>query len=318
MKHFGKRMLAGVLTIIMMVCLMPPAAYAAVSELVTRSAVENAALLDALRQVYGDDAEGYLAVLRQYGLVDQDGNFVTDEKILMNGAEYTLDEIEAVLYDPAADLSAVVEVDGTFLTLEELKTIVEIERYLAYVKAAYFTGQDLTDEQTGSFYDLMDAWANGEVMMLSSNGLAGVGPAGVDHDVTLSVSAPDAANENSTYTVAVTANKPQTQDITFSWRALGGSVEASGGGKATIPANSTAPVELTVSVGGVKGRTQGDATFLVQIYDVKNALFPDGSTRWEKAVTVAGPGGLYTYAVNETYDFPSVPVGDDILPEIRL
>ena len=52
MKHFWKRLLASVLAIIMMAGIMPPVAYAAVSELVTRSAVENAALLEALREVY--------------------------------------------------------------------------------------------------------------------------------------------------------------------------------------------------------------------------------------------------------------------------
>ena len=89
-------------------------------------------------------------------LIDEDGNIVTDEKIIMDGQAYTLDEIEAILDDPATDLTKVVEVDGDYLTLADLKTVVEIERYLAYLKATYFTEQDLTDEQIDNFYDL--AW----------------------------------------------------------------------------------------------------------------------------------------------------------------
>lgn len=288
MKHFWKRLIACALTVIMLLSVMPPAAYAAVGELVTRSGLENAALLEALRQVYGDDAEAYLAVLEQYGLVDEDGNFVTDEKIVMNGVEYTLDEIEAVLDDPSTDLSTVVEVDGTYLTLEELKTIVEIERYLAYVKATYFTEQDLTDEQTASFYDLMDAWANGGLRMLSANSLSGVGPAGVDHGVRLSVTAGNTATVGGTYTVTVTASSSAApnQEITFDWRAVSGSVNATGGGTETVKPGETRT--LSVSVDDVKGRTQGNATFVVQIYNVKNALLSDGSTRWEKTVSVAG------------------------------
>lgn len=273
MKHFWKRLLASVLAIIMMAGIMPPVAYAAVSELVTRSAVENAALLEALREVYGDDAGAYLAVLEQYGLLDEDGNLITDEKIVMNGVEYTLDEIEAILEDPGTDLSTVVEADGTFLTLEELKTIVEIERYLAYLEATYFTQQDLTDEQIDSFYDLADAWASGDVQLLAADGFNGVGPAGLDHDVRLKVTGSGDAAENSAYTVTVTPTRAQTENVTFSWRAVSANAEVEGSGEVTIQAGSTAPVTLTVNVGEVDARTQGDATFLVQFYDVKNALF---------------------------------------------
>ena len=49
---------------------------------------------------------------------------------ILDGQAYTLDEIEAILDDPATDLTKVVEVDGDYLTLADLKTVVEIERYL--------------------------------------------------------------------------------------------------------------------------------------------------------------------------------------------
>jgi len=288
MKHFWKRLIACALTGMMLLGVMPPAAYGAVSELVTRSGLENAALLEALREVYGDEAEGYLAVLEQYGLLDEDGNLVTDEKIVMDGEEYTLEEIKALLNDPSTELSKVVEVDGQHLTMEDLKTIVEIEEYLAYVKATYFTEQELTEEQISSFYDLADALAKGEVKMLSSNGLDGVGPAGVDHGVQLNVTAANTAKENIDYTVTVEASASTAapnQEISFSWRAVSGSVDATGGGeKVTMHPGETRT--LTVSVGDVKGRTQGSATFVVQIYNVKNALFSNGSNRWEQTVTV--------------------------------
>ena len=274
------------MTAVMLIAALPTAAYAAVGDLLDMSSVQRTALLEALEEVYGEDAGAYLAILEQYGLVDEDGNFVTDEKIVMDGVEYTLDEIEAILDDPATDLTKVVEVDGTYLILSDLKTVVEIERYLAYLEVTYFTKQDLTDEQIASFYDLADAWANGDIHMLAANGLDGVGPAGVDHDVRLKVSAADTASENETYTVTVAPTGAQEKDITFSWRALSGSVGASGGGDVTIAAGSTAPVTLTVDVGEVRGRTQGCATFLVQIYNVKNALFEGDKTRFEQAVEV--------------------------------
>lgn len=127
------------MAVVMLITVLPATALAAVGDLVRRSGVENAALLQALEEAYGDDAQAYLDVLEQYGLLDGDGNFVTDAKIVMNGTAFTLDQIEMILDDPDTDLDTVVEVDGQFLTLGELKTVVEIERYLAYIKATYFT-----------------------------------------------------------------------------------------------------------------------------------------------------------------------------------
>lgn len=282
MKHHWKRWLAGLMAVVMMITVLAATALAAVGDLVRRSGVENAALLQALEEAYGGDAQAYLDVLEQYGLLDGDGNFVTDAKIVMNGTAFTLDQIEMILDDPDTDLDTVVEVDGQFLTLGELKTVVEIERYLAYIKATYFTQQDLTDQQISSFYDLAAAWAAGGVQMLAANTLDGVGPAGVDHGVTLSVRALGSASVNGTYTVTVTASNSTAapdQEITFDWRAVSGNVNATGGGTVTMhPGESQT---LTVDVGEAQGYVDGEGTFLVQIYNVKNALFSDGSTRWE-------------------------------------
>ena len=203
MRRNWKRWIAGLLTAVMLVTMLPTVAYAAVGDLLDMSSVQRTALLAALEEVYGDDAEAYLAILKQYGLIDEDGNLVTDEKIVMDGQAYTLDEIEAILEDPATDLTKVVEVDGQYITLEDLKTVVEIERYLAYLKATYFTEQDLTDEQIDNFYDLAEAWANGDMVMLAADALEGVGPAGVDHDVRLTVTGAATAEENGEYIVRI-------------------------------------------------------------------------------------------------------------------
>ena len=287
MRKNWKRWIAGLLTAVMLVTMLPTVAYAAVGDLLDMSGVQRTALLAALEEVYGDDAEAYLAILKQYGLIDEDGNIVTDEKIIMDGQAYTLDEIEAILDDPATDLTKVVEVDGDYLTLADLKTVVEIERYLAYLKATYFTEQDLTDEQIDNFYDLAEAWANGDMVMLAADALEGVGPAGVDHDVRLTVTGAATAEENGEYTVTVEASRSAAdQEITFSWRTVDGSVTADIDGEETVTMYPGESKTLTVHVGETPERVQGTGTFLVQLYDLKNALLSDGSTRWEQTVTV--------------------------------
>lgn len=93
MKRFFTKLLAGLLAALLLVTGLPAQSLAAVSQLLGNSAVENAALLEALQAAYGDDAETYLALLEQYGLVDENGQLVTDEKIAVDGREYTLEEL---------------------------------------------------------------------------------------------------------------------------------------------------------------------------------------------------------------------------------
>ena len=139
MKRIGKRLLACFLAAAMAFTVPAVPAYAAVSQTSGNTAVQNAALLEALRQEYGGDAEKLMGVLTQYGLLDDKGNLKTSEKIDLDGKEYTLDQLEALLDDPATDLSRVAKVDGDPVTLENLKLMVEIERELARIQAAYFT-----------------------------------------------------------------------------------------------------------------------------------------------------------------------------------
>ena len=59
------------------------------------------------------------------------------------------------------------------------------------------------------------------------------------------------------------------------------------GGAQNVTLKPGESVKLQVNTGRVTGKLNGKATFLVQIYDVTNALFSDGSTRWEKSVSVS-------------------------------
>ena len=98
-----KRVLAAVLTAVMLVSTLPTGAYASFGQLIDNGAVKNAALAEALREAYGADAETYYAILEEYGLLDEEGNLVTNEKVVVDGVAYTLEELEdaAALQDVA-------------------------------------------------------------------------------------------------------------------------------------------------------------------------------------------------------------------------
>ena len=98
MRNLRKRLLALVLSLVMTVSLLPGTAYAAVGQLLTNAPEENEALLEALSELAGpEDAREFYALLQEYGLLDEDGQFVTDRTIDLDGEAYTLKEMEALL-----------------------------------------------------------------------------------------------------------------------------------------------------------------------------------------------------------------------------
>ena len=151
-----KRLTAVLLSLCMMLALLPAPAYAAVRELVGNPAEENQALLEELEALTGQDGEAVLELLEAYGLLDEDGNLITDQTVTLNGAEYTLEEIEAMLNDPATDLSEVGYVGDIPIALGDLKTIIAIERELQRIQEIYFSGTPFEGESLDNLNDLLD------------------------------------------------------------------------------------------------------------------------------------------------------------------
>lgn len=147
MRRWGKRMLSLFLAFILTVMLVPSTALAALGDLLRNDPAYNQEILDALRQITGDeaDAEAYYALLQRYNLLDEDGNAVENWSVTLDGEELTLDGLREVLagdYDP----DKLVWVDGTAVTLGNLDIILQIEDYIAYIRDTYFSGQTWTEE----------------------------------------------------------------------------------------------------------------------------------------------------------------------------
>jgi len=71
--------------------------------------------------------------------------------------------------------------------------------------------------------------------------------------------------------------------VTFSWRAISGSVQVEGGAK-NVTLDGTFALEVTADRSSLL--TKGNGTFMVQVYDLENAPFENGADRWEHRVTV--------------------------------
>ncbi len=163
-----KRLVSLLLALCMILSLLPGTAYAAVADLLENTAQQNQSLLQQLESFTGESYEEAYALLDSLGLLDGDGNLVTDQSIVLDGVEYTLDQIEALLADPSVDLTQVATVDGVPIALSDLKTIIAIERQLQYLQETYFTGRTFDGEALENVNDLLNQLQN-EGMTLAAN-----------------------------------------------------------------------------------------------------------------------------------------------------
>ena len=166
-----KRLTAALLCLCMMLTLLPSTAYAALGDLLGNSPEANQALLAELKNLTGQDGEAVQALLEQYGLLDENGNLVTEQTVELDGVEYTLDEIEALLSDPATDLSQIGYVDGVPIALGDLATIIAIERELQRIQETYFSGRTFDGEALDNLNSLIDQiQAEGITVQSEENG----------------------------------------------------------------------------------------------------------------------------------------------------
>ena len=148
----GKRLLAVLLAALMLFTAAPMGALAAITQ---NTPEYNKEILNALQSITGseDEAQAYYDVMQQYGLLDEDGNAVESWSIVMDGEEITADELREILagdYDPDKHIY----VDGTFVTLADVKTMLDIEDYVAHIRETYYSDTEWTQEQIESYQSL--------------------------------------------------------------------------------------------------------------------------------------------------------------------
>ena len=163
-----KRLASLLLALCMILSLLPGTACAAIADLLENTAQQNQSLLQQLESFTGESYEEAYALVDSLGLLDGDGNLVTDQSIVLDGVEYILDQIEALLADPTVDLTQVATVDGVPIALGDLKTTIAIERQLQYLQETYFTGRTFDGEALENVNDLLNQLQN-EGMTLNAD-----------------------------------------------------------------------------------------------------------------------------------------------------
>ncbi len=131
-----------VLTLVMTFSLMPAQAFAALTD---NDPEYNLEILNGIRDIVGseDEAKLYYAMMERYGLLDEDGHLMESWSIRMDGDEISLSELREILsgdFDP----NKTITVDGTPVTLADVKTMIEIEDYVSYIRDTYYSDGEWT------------------------------------------------------------------------------------------------------------------------------------------------------------------------------
>lgn len=119
MKHLWKRLIASMLTAVMLVSVLPPTALAALAD---NTPDQNEAILRELTEFWGDEktAQEAMELLRKYNLMDENGNILTD----WSGTITIEEEARGLTFSDAMALtSGTVTVNGRACDTAELSAV---------------------------------------------------------------------------------------------------------------------------------------------------------------------------------------------------
>ncbi len=270
-------------------------------------------LVDYLTDLYGEDgAKLVLDSLYDMGLIDRYGNFRT-YSVELDGRKLTAAELEALLADPNTDLTRTCTVDGDTITLQDVKTMLEIEKELERIRTTYYdTNVTLTAEHEATLQSLVEqlreSGINLQLEDSEAKDEAAVSKGYKSQLARVSVSTTDTTvNQGSSVTVAFTLSKALPYPVSFDYKTVDGAARAgthytAQSGTVTFAANETSK-SITIrttsrsstSTDYTNDRWDGDRVFLIQYSNAKNILFDNDKTY---SATVVRIQGNYAYGAS--------------------
>ncbi|MCR4772360.1 MAG: hypothetical protein K5855_08645 [Oscillospiraceae bacterium] len=316
MKHRAKQLIAIILTLALALSMLPMQAFASLAD---NSTQYNREILDAIKAVAASEDENkarlYYDVLQNYGLLDEDGNIVESWKIYRwsNHSDITLAELRDILesgdYDPEEwisleeanqDPSSFGASSYSIIQLKDVKIMLEIEDYLAYIRDTYYSDDGVfewSQEQQAAFSSLLyQVYTKG--ITLRRPGASSAGLRAAD-DVSHGAGLRFRQLHNGQFRVDLTGAAPN-QKVYFLWKISGINCYMEIGN--SHPGMVTGSIELTADENGAATATFGteDGTevfprsgpgtknccLLLNLYQVVNALFVDESEKSCDAMSI--------------------------------
>lgn len=293
---FLKKILVLILAASMLIGIFPNPAMTAIDTTKTNSAQQNQEILEILKGIFGDDiqAQAILETMNRLGLLDENGEF-TSAGVEVDGRILTLDEVKELVSSEGVDLNRVVSVDGTELTLGNLKIMIEIEDELRRIKDTYFRDDvSLNSAQIGALSSIREQIETEGIQLFSlgSFGSAKI-PSGIDHTIyaivdttTVTCNNGSGAQSGATVTLKDSSGATLTQvpnyNISIPYRFVDGSAKnginySGSNGTLTFTAGSSETTKaVPFSVNNDTSRFNGEKAFLIQFFEPQNIFF-DGN-----------------------------------------
>ncbi len=297
-----KKRLVSLLLVFAMILNIPSVtAWASIKDLLGNTAAQNSEILSRLSALTGGKGAEALALLKELGLLDENGNLNVDQSIELDGKTMTLSEAETLLDDPKTDLSRTATVDGTPITLKNLKTIVQIEQQLTEIKEKYFSGKAFSQEQLVQLQNLMSQiGTEGISAQLQDAGSLASLYLYVTED---SSSSPDTVTYGTQakyiYHLSMSGSMPSDRTVSFSWKYMAGLLPAGFYSASLTLTNKKTNQSVTCPEGKsiTLGKTSGDLQ-LDSGYDLSGTLTLTVGSNTKNLGDLLGcnvSGDLYSY-----------------------
>ncbi|MDR1298812.1 MAG: hypothetical protein LBJ84_00990, partial [Oscillospiraceae bacterium] len=220
----------------------------------------------------------YGAADRYAGLPFSESADGAEPTVVIDGQPMTLDDIRAMLAAPGIDLEQKLDLDGTQITMGNLKTMVEIEDELQRYADSFTDPSELPEEQRLSYESILQQLQTtgisieedglGQIMPMSAQ--AGVS---VTYDHTARITVPPATTvNNGAGTTTITFTQPSlTYATSFyyetaSGNALAGNNYTAAAGTVTFAAGETSKT-IDIEILHSPDRWTGVRSLLVQLSD---------------------------------------------------
>lgn len=300
------KILVIILTAVMWTGVIADPAMAAIDTTKTNTVEKNQEILEILKGIFGSEAEAQaiLEMMDSLGLLDENGELTTAE-VEVDGKLLTLDEVRELVNSDGVDLDSIVSVDGTHLTLGNLKIMIEIEDELRRIKNTYFRDDvPLNEEQLEALSSIRSQIETEGIRLLSSDSSEDVDiPSGIDHTIYTEVDNTIITCNNgfglqnvATVTLKDSSGNKLEQvpgyDISIPYRFVEGSAKkgtnytADNGTLVFSAYSDTTTKYVPFSVSNDTSRFNGDKVFLIQFYEPENIFFKDNMMASEIVVKI--------------------------------
>ncbi|MEA4894191.1 MAG: S-layer homology domain-containing protein [Oscillospiraceae bacterium] len=260
--------------------------------------------METLKGICGNDAEAQTVMnqMVSLGILNENGD-LDSESVNIDGKTLALSEVRELVNDENTDLSRIVTVGGTSLSLENLKTMVGIEDEIQRVKDKYFNDNiELSAEQAASLASIQTQLDSEGIRLFSVIDGADV-PSGINHDIYAQVDTSTVTCENgggaqtgATVTLKDAYGNTLTEvpdyDITIDYRfvdssALNGTNYSGTNGTLTFAAGSAETTRyVPFTVRNDTSRFNGQKAFLIQLYNPEHVVLKNDMLASEIAVKI--------------------------------